>query len=214
MQRYTVDHQAGKLGRDAVLLDENGRRVVGLAGPRAITDDQGRSVLFLSQDYKGLIRGSIVSGVVGGVLDGILGSADSMHYSPNAGPGVQTVSRAKVPMRGIPVRHSPVATVSRERTNHGEPTAYSVTMHEELGPVAFAQRVDAPALASYENGYADRREGVFDLLHEDGRPLLRHWATIDKKLMLHTSTFDVEDAEFPLPEAVMLCLARWHAWRF
>lgn len=213
MQRYTVDHQLGKLGRDAVLLDESGRRIVGLDGTRAITDDQGRSVLFLSQDYQGLIKGSIVSGLMGGVLDGILGES-TQTYSRNAGPGVQTVSRAKVPMRGYPVRHSPVATVSRERTNTGEPTAYSVRVHEELGQVTFAQRVDATALASYENGYADRREGVFDLLHEDGRPILRHWATIDKKLMLYTSTFDVEDPEFPLPEAVMLCLARWHAWRF
>ncbi len=54
---------------------------------------------------------------------------------------------------------------------------------------------------------------MFDLVHADGRPILRHWATIDAKLALRTSTFDVEDTEFPLAEAVALCLARWRAWR-
>ena len=95
-----------------------------------------------------------------------------------------------------------------------DPTAYSVQMQEPLPPALFAQRVGADAMAGYVNGYADRREGVFDLLHADGRPILRHWATIDEKLRLRTSTFDVGDLDFPLAEAVMLCLARWRAWRF
>ena len=116
-------------------------------------------------------------------------------------------------MRGIPPRWTPVATVTRQRTAPGDPTAYVVEMQEALPPVRFAQSVPATTLAAYDNGCADRREGVFDLLHADGRPILRHWATIDSKLAMGTSTFDVEDADFPLAEAIAVCLARWWAWR-
>ncbi len=64
----------------------------------------------------------------------------------------------------------------------------------------------------YRNGYADPRYGVYDLVHADGRPIARHWATIDEHNHLVASVFDVADEAFPLPEAVMLCLARHLSW--
>jgi hypothetical protein len=48
----------------------------------------------------------------------------------------------------------------------------------------------------------------------DGRLVLRHWATIDRDLRLQRSTFDVEDADFPLDLGVVVCLARYHSWRY
>ncbi len=211
MRRLSVDHQAGRSGRDAVLCDESGRRVLGLVGDWAVTDDEGRTVLFLAPDYRGIVTGALVGGMIDGLLGGDVGSSPR---SRNAGPGVETVKRPRQPLRGIPPRWTPVATVSRQPGLPGATTSYRVEPHEPIPPVGFLQRFDANGLAGYDNGYADRREGVFDLVHADGRPILRHWATVDAGLRLRTSTFDVEDAAFPLAEAIMLCLARWRAWRF
>lgn len=210
MQRYRVDHQAGKGGRDAALVDEQGRVALRLHGTWAVTDDQGRTELFLSPDYGGIVKDA----VVGGVISGILGVDNTTtHYSPNRGEGAQTVKRAKTPMRGIPVRWTPMATVSRERADYGVPPGYVVEPHEPtLPPVRFAQQVDASSLAGYANGYADARYGVYDLVHLDGRPVLRHWSSIDGHNRLVASVFDVLDVSYPLPEAVSLCLARFLSW--
>ncbi len=211
MRRLTIEHQAGRHGRDAALRDEAGRRILGMSGDWGVTDDDGRTVLFFAPDYRGIVA----SAIVGGITGGILGDAPPPALaSRNAGPGVETVKRARRPVRGIPTRWTPVATVSRQPGRAGDPTSYRVDIDEALPPVAFVQRVDPQALGGFSNGYADRREGIFDLVRVDGRPVLRHWAFIDPHLKLHTSTFDVEDSDYPLPEAVMLCLARWRAWRF
>jgi hypothetical protein len=210
VRRLSVDHQAGKLGRDAVLSDESGRRIFPLAGDWAVTNDDRRTVLFLAPDFTGIIK----AGIVGGLFEGIIGgSGTASPAARGSGPGQQTVKRANPPIRGIPPRWTPVATVTRERSQPGVPTAYVVEMHEALPPVAFVQRFDTEALRTFDNGYGDRREGVVDLVHADGRPILRHWATIDAKYRLRTSTFDIEDDGFPLAEAVVLCLARHLAWR-
>ena len=82
-----------------------------------------------------------------------------------------------------------------------------------LPPVAFEQRVEGAALAGVSNGFADPRDGIFDLVHADGRPIVRHWATIDADRRLVRSVFDIEDAAFPLGEAVIICLARFACWR-
>lgn len=210
MRRYTVDHQAGKAGRDAALIDEHGRVALRLKGSWAVTDDEGRTELFLSPDYGAIVKDA----VVGGVISGILGVDNTTtHYSPNRGEGAQTVKRAKVPMRGIPVRWTPMATVSRERSNPGVPPDYTVEAHETtLPPLRFAQEVEAAALAGYANGYRDPRYGVYDLLRLDGQPVVRHWTTIDGHNHLVGSVFDVVDETFPLGEAVILCLARFLSW--
>ena len=94
------------------------------------------------------------------------------------------------------------------------PDAYRVEVHEPgLAPATFDQRADAASLAGYANGFADARFGVYDLLHPDGRPILRHWASISSDFHLATSVFDVEDETYPLPEAIVMCLAMVMAWR-
>jgi hypothetical protein len=210
MRHYTVDHRAGKGGRDATLLDEQGRVALRLNGAWAVTDDAGRTKLFLAPDFGAIAKASIV----GGLISGVLGVDDTIqHSSPNHGEGAQTVKRAKAPMRGLPVRWTPMATVSRERSDPDVPPGYLVDLHESsLPPVRFAQQADAATLAGYSNGYADRRCGVYDLVHLDGRPVLRHWSSIDRDNHLVGSVFDVTDTAFPLPEAVILCLARFLSW--
>lgn len=210
MRRYTVDHQAGRAGRDAALVDEAGATALHLSGTWAVTDDEGRTRLFLSPDYGAIAKSSIVSGLISGAL-GLDSNVDA--YSPNAGEGVHTVKRAKTPMRGIPLRWTPMATVRRERSLQGVPPPYEVDVHEaDLPAVRFAQQVDAASLAGYANGYSDPRYGVYDLVHDDGRPIARHWASIDRHNHLLASVFDVADETFPLGEAVILCLARFLAW--
>ncbi|MFI5040245.1 MAG: hypothetical protein ACHQNA_00095 [Acidimicrobiales bacterium] len=210
VQRLVVDHTAGKSGRDAVLVDEAGRTVLGMSGAWAVTDDARRTVLFLAPDFGGIAK----SAVIGGIIDGVLGFATSTPArSRNAGPGRQTVKRARVPARGMPPRWTPVATVTRESTEVGD-VAYSIEPQEEdLPPVRFVRPVEAASLAGYANGFGDPAQGVWDLVHIDGRTVLRHWATIDKDRRLKASTFDIEDSEYPLGEAVMLCLARFSCWR-
>jgi hypothetical protein len=211
VKRYSVDHRAGRSGRDAVLVDEQGRVGLRLSGAWAVTNDDGRTELFVSPDLAGIARAAAVSGMVSGLL-GLEGTAQ--HYSPNRGDGLQTVKRAKVPMRGVPVRWTPMATVTRDRSTPGQPDAYRVELHEAaLAPVTFAQQADPASLAGYANGFADPRYGVYDLLHADGRPILRHWATIDERFQLTASVFDVVDEGYPLPEAVILCLARVISWQ-
>ncbi len=210
MRRLMVDHEAGKSGRGATLTDPTGLRVLGLISSWGVTNEAGRTVLFLAPDFGGIVR----AGLVGGILDGVLGMpADSSPRARGPGEGRQVVKRANPPAPGMPPRWTPVATVTRERTAAADPTAYTVEMHEPLPAVRFMQRVDAATLHDVDNGYGDRREGVFDLEFADGRPILRHWATIDRQYRLRWSTFDVEETEFPLAEAVVLCLARFLAWR-
>ena len=211
MKRYTVDHRAGRSGRDAVLVDDQGRPGLRLSGAWAVTNDDGRTELFVAPDLAGIAKAAAISGMVSGAL----GLDDtSMHYSPNRGDGLQTVRRAQVPMRGVPFRWTPMATVTRDRSRPGEPDAYRVELHEAgLAPVSFAQQADSASLAGYANGFADPRYGVYDLLHADGPPILRHWATIDERLDLTGSVFDVVDEDYPLPEAVILCLARVISWQ-
>jgi hypothetical protein len=211
VKRYSVDHRAGTSGRDAVLVDEQGRPRLRLSGAWAVTNDDGRTELFVSPDLAGVARAAAVSGMVSGLL-GLEGTAQ--HDSPNRGDGLQTVRRAQVPMRGVPFRWTPMATVTRDRSTQGEPGTYRVELHEAgLAPVTFAQQADAASLAGYADGFADPRYGVYDLLHADGPPILRHWATIDERFELTGSVFDVMDEDYPLPEAVILCLARVISWR-
>jgi len=182
-----------------------------LTGAWAVADDEGRTELFLSPDLLAVAKGSAISGLVSGLIGGD-GTPD--FYSPNRGEGVQTVKRAKTPMRGIPVRWTPVATVSRQRSESGAAEAYSVEAHESSLPaVRFLQQVGAESLAGYVNGFGDPRYGVYDLVHDDGRIVVRHWATIDEHRRLVGSVFDVEDEAFPLREAVILCLARVYSWQ-
>lgn len=211
MNRYTADHQAGKSGRDAVLVDDRGRRVLGLRGDWGVTNDDGRTTVFLAPGYAGMVRSAVVSGIIGAILDV---PADTPARWANAGEGRQVVKRGNPPVRGVPARWTPVATVIRERHGPGEPDGFRVEIHEpDLPPVAFAQPADPATLAGYRNGFSDPRFGVYDLLHADGRPILRHWASIDTANRLTASVFDVEDDAFPLPEAVVLCLARVQSWR-
>ena len=208
--RLFVDHTAGKHGRGAVLADETGRRALGLNGAWAVTDDGGRTLLFLAPDFAAVAKASVVDGLISGAL-GV--DSSSPARLRNAGPGHQTVKRPKVPVRGLTGRWTPVATVDRERTESGE-YRYLVEPHEEaLPPATFAHLVDPAGLAGDANGFADPAQGVWDLVHPDGRGILRHWAAIDKERHLVRSTFDVEDDEYPLAEAVMLCLARFACWR-
>ena len=210
MQRYTADHRAGRSGRDAALVDEAGRRVLGLSGAWAVTDGEGRTTLFVSPDFGGIVKGSIVSGLLDGVVGGVIGVDDTgSHDSRNPGEGVQTIKRAKRPVRGVPFQWTPVATVRRERSEAGVPPRYLIEPHEAgLPPVRFVQEVGGESLAGYRNGFADPRFGVYDLVHEVGRPIVRHWATIDDRGALVGSVFDVADPDAPLAEAVILCLAR------
>lgn len=218
MLRLSVDHRAGRHGRDAVLADDRGTVFLRLVADWAITNDEGRTTLFIAPDLGSIAVASAVSGLIDGIVGGIFGgSTAGPTYSRNQGPGRQTVKRARVPIRGVPARWSPVATVVRESAQPGaQPGArpgYRVEGHEEtLPPVVFAQRLDGAALAGHANGFGDAREGVFDLEHVDGRPIIRHWATIDAERHLVRSVFD-EDEAFPLDEAVMLCLARFACWR-
>ena len=215
MQRLNVDHRAGRHGRDAVLADDQGNVFLRLAADWAVTNDEGRTTLFIAPDLGSIAVASAVSGLIDEIVGGIFGgSTAGPTYSRNQGPGRQTVKRARVPIRGVPVRWTPVATVAREPGRPGEPAGYRVEAHEDaLPPVVFAQRLDGTALAGLANGFGDAREGIFDLEHVDGRPILRHWATIDAERHLVRSVFDVEDEAFPLGEAVIICLARFACWR-
>ncbi len=211
MRRYTVDHQAGRRGDGAVLSDDAGRPVFSMNGDWAVTNAERRTVLFISPNLGEIAKAAII----GGLIDGLLGGATSPWAgSSNPGPGAQTVKRARVPVRGIPARSSPVASVTR--TSPGRQDAeYQVKMHEPALPeVTFVQGIRDDELTGLTNGFARPRDGVFDLVHADGTPILRHWATIGRDARLEQSAFDVEDGAFPLAEAVMIAMARFAAWRY
>jgi hypothetical protein len=211
VRRLTADHLAGGRRHETAFRDESGRSVLGLAGTWAVTDDQGRWTLYLAPDYGSIIKGAITTGI----MDSIIGGPDGPPvYQRNSGPGVQTIHRAKVPLRGASMRSTMVVSVSRELANTGQWPPYSVQSHEAGWPDArFEQTVESATLAAYANGYGDPRRGVYDLVHLDGRPIARHWATVDKKGDLERSVLDVVDEEVPLDEVAILCLARHLASR-
>ena len=209
MRRLTADHLAGGRHHETALVDEAGQRVLGLAGSWAVTDEEGRWTLYIAPDYGSIVKGAVVTGL----MEGIIGGPDGPPvYQRNTGPGTQTVRRATHPLRGASLRSSVAVSVVREPFNAGQIPSYAVQGHEPGWPDArFVQTVDTSAFAGYANGFADARFGVFDLVHLDGRPIARHWASIGRKRDLERSVVDVFDEDVPLPEVVILCLARFLA---
>jgi hypothetical protein len=209
--RLTIQHQAAARFKPNPLVDPAGRTVLGVLGDWGQVDGSGRTELFLSADLGKIAKESVISGLIG-VLFG--GGSDPTSFLRNTGEGTKTLKRAKPPVRGLPFRSTAVAQVSRHRAT-GELDRYEVEVVEAgLPAVAFDHRVTSADIQGLTNGFGDPRFGVYDLVHADGRPILRHWATIDRDLKLSASTFDVEDASVPLAFAVMLCLARYQSWRF
>src|SRR6478672_4928987 len=117
MNRYQVDHWAGDHGRGAVLADSSGRRVLGISGDWSVTNDEGRTTIFLSPDIGGILKGAVTGGIVSGLLGG-----DTNVWAGwrNTGIGVQTVKRATRPVRGVPLLWIPIASVSRTERQPGE----------------------------------------------------------------------------------------------
>jgi hypothetical protein len=209
--RLTIDHRAAKRFEPNPLVDETGRTILGIVGDWAQVDDRGRTELFIEPDLGRVAKASAIGGLLGGLTGG---SNDAPSLLRNQGEGRQTVKRARVPMRGVPFRWTAVATLSRIR-NTGALDEYLVDIAEaDIPSVSFRHAATEAELTGVSNGFADPRWGVYDLVHPDGRRIVRHWATIDDKLALAASTFDVDDGSFPLGLAAMLCLARYHAWRF
>ena len=206
MRRLTADHLAGGHSHATALVDESGARVLGLAGSWAVTDDDGRWTLYLTPDYGSIAKGAVVTGL----MEGLIGGPDGPPiYQRNTGPGTQSIRRATHPVRGASLRSTVAASVQREPSNPGQLPAYAVRVHEPGWPeVRFEQTVDSATLGGYVNGYGDPRLGVYDLVHVDGRPIARHWATIGQKGDLERSVVDVIDEEAPLTNVVILCLAR------
>ncbi len=214
MPRYTADHQAGRHGRDAALLDASGRRVLNLAGGWAVTDDRRRTLLFATAETGSPVRSALLSGLAEGIAASAGGGTEPMDASGAGSGGVQAVKRARRPTPGVPLLSTLVAVVRREPGAPGAPGPYAIERREPgLPPMRFAQQADAALLAGYRNGFPDPRFGVYDLLHADGRPIARHWATVDGRYELAGSVVDVADEGIPLPEVVMLCLARFLASR-
>jgi hypothetical protein len=209
--RLTIDHRGADRFTPNPLVDPAGRVVLSVVGHWGQTDGHGRTELFLSPDLGRVAKSSAISGLIGGLLGG---GNDPVAFLRNTGEGTQTLKRAKPPARGVPFRSTPVAQVSRRRAS-GELDRYEVEVVEAgLPAVAFDHRATAADLEGLSNGFGDPRFGVYDLVHADGRPILRHWATIDRDLRLTASTFDVEDESVPLAFGVMLSLARYQSWRF
>ncbi len=209
--RLTIDHRAGGRGRETAALDEAGRAVVRVKGDWAILDAEGRWTLFNTPEYLAIARSSIIDGLIGGLLGGTPSVPSAQGR--NAGPGHQTVRRALLLAKGPSPRAAAMAAVDRDPAPDRAPGTYSVTRQDggEAG-MAFHPVAD-PGATTASTGFADPRYAVYELRHADGRPVIRHTARIGKDLNLVASTFEVLDPEFPLDEAVILSLARFHAWR-
>jgi len=78
--------------------------------------------------------------------------------------------------------------------------------------MAFVPTPD-PEATPGSTGFADPRYSTYELHRSDGAPVIRHQARIGHDLNLEASTLDVLDPGYPLDEAIVLCLARFHAWR-
>ncbi|MBI3751521.1 MAG: hypothetical protein HY263_07685 [Chloroflexi bacterium] len=211
--RFRIDHRAGGRARETEAVDDAGRTVLHVKADWAITDDHGRSVLFVAPELARQARASLFDGLINGLLGVDMNNipADVLR---NVGPGRQTVRRAVVPMRGIPVRWTRVAAVTREA--HGpadSPPAYDIERQDggEAG-LRFVATPD-PAATPQTTGFADPRYARYELRHADGRPIIQHAARIGSDRSLEQSTFVVTDPSVPTDEAVILCLARFQAWR-
>ena len=212
MRRLSINHHAADRFKPNPLVDETGTAVLQIVGDWGQVDADGRTELFLSPDLAEVAKGSAVSGLLAGLIGG---TNDPIAMLRNQGEGIQTLRRAKVPMRGVPFRHTDVARVVRTARNGADPDAFGIQVLEpNIPPATFEQRATSAELQGYANGFADARFGVYDLVRPDGALILRHWAAIDAQMLLAASTFDVADDAYPLAEAVMLCLARYLSWRF
>jgi len=212
--RLTIDHLAGGRRRETAAVDERGRTVVRVKGDWAILDEVGRWTLYNAPEALSAAR----AGAIDGLISGLLGVDSNLPGIPagvarNAGPGRQAVRRADVPVRGFPFRSSPFATVTREMApGDGTPGPYRVELAGTTDPMAFVPILD-PESTPGSTGFADPRYSTYELRGNDGAPVIRHQSRIGRGLNLETSTLDVLDPEFPVDEAIALCLARSHAWR-
>ena len=209
--RLTVDHTAGGRHRETAAVDGNGRVVLRIKGDWAILDQQGRWTLYNTPEMLATAKAKLIDGLLGGLL-GTSANA-STAIGRNAGPGHETVRRALLPAKGPSPRPQEMAAVDREPANPHEPGHYRVTWTSGSDPGMTFVPVADPTATRESTGFADPRFAAYELRYADGRPVIRHTAQISKDFNLERSIFEVLDPAFPLDEAVILCLARFHAWR-
>ncbi len=180
MQRYFVDHTAGKRGRDARLVLGDGRPVFGMHGCESVLDQSGR-----------------------------VGWYARPSANPLAASHEIQVHRMRHTAAGRPTH---VASVSRDGLHRER---FEIAVHDAgfapPGALAFSY-APAEQVAGVRNGFSAPQAGVWDLWLS-GQPVARHWATLGPQYTLASSVFDVYGEHLPLPELVLLCMARFIAWR-
>jgi len=212
--RLTIDHLAGGRSRETAAVDASGRTVLRIKGDWAILDDAGRWTLYNAPELMAAAKASAIDGLI----NSLLGVDTNLPNIPagvarNAGPGRQAIRRGNPPVRGFPFRSTPVATVTRELPpDAASPGPYRVERADGRPPLTFMPVV-VPGATKLSTGFADPRYATYELRRADGSAVIRHEARIGRDLQLEASTVDVLDQDYPLDEAIALCLARFHAWR-
>jgi len=209
--RLTIDHLAGGHARETAARDDAGRVVLRVKGDWAILDDQGRWTLYNTPELLSTAKRSLIDGLIGGLIGGPTNTPSVLGRNP--GPGRQTVRRALLPAKGPSPRPEALASVDRAPTEPGEPAEFQVTWASGIQAAMTFVPVPAPAETAATTGFADPRYATYELRYADRRPVIRHTARIGTDRNLEASAFEVLDPQFPLDQAVVLCLARFHAWR-